>query len=118
MGIDTRAARRNKFDRCLYFKAKYVNNMKLTQDAVVSGIFYAEGVVDDTSSAIQNGNTQSKQIISSMITYDVVDDLEVNDYVYAGGDLNRVTSIVRKGVGKSEQFNRRPVIETTIELVR
>jgi len=118
MGIDTRATRRNKYDRCLYYKAKYVNNMKLIKDAVASGVFYAEGVQDDTSTAVQNGNAQSKQIISSMITYDVVDDLEVNDYVYAGGDLNRVTSIVRKGMGKSEQFNRRPIIETTLELIR
>ena len=118
MGIDTRANRRGKYDRCFYYKAKYINNMKLTQDAVIQGVFYAEGVQDDSEAMIQTGNAQSRQTISSMITYDIVDDLEVNDYVYAGDTLNRVTSIVRKGIGASEQFNRRPIIETTIGLVR
>ena len=118
MGIDIRANRRGKFDRCIYYKAKYVNNMKLTQDAVAQGVFYAEGVQDDVESVIQVGNAQARQTISSMITYDVVDDLEVNDYVYAGGDLNRVTSITRKGMGASEQFNKRPIFETTIQLSR
>ena len=118
MGIDQRASRRNKYDRCIYYKAKYVNNMKLIQDAVVQGVFYAEGVQDDIESVFQNGNAQSRQVTSSMVTYDIVDDLEVNDYVYAGGDLNRVTSITRKGMGRSEQFNKRPIFETTLELIR
>lgn len=118
MGIDARASRRGKYDRCLYYKGTYVNNMKLIPDAVVQGVFYAEGVQDDSETVVQNGNAQSRQVISSMVTYDNVDDLEVNDYVYGGDTLNRVTRIVRKGMGKSEQFNTRPIIETTIELVR
>lgn len=52
MGIDTRANRRDKYDCCFYYKAKYINNMKLTQDAVIQGVFYAEGVTDDTEAMI------------------------------------------------------------------
>lgn len=118
MGIDIRQPRRGKYDRCKYYKASYVDKMKLTQGAVAQGVFYAEGFSDDKATTTNNGTVQSKQTLFSITTLDTVSDLEQNDYVEIDGILHLVVSVGREGVGNTEQFNRRPALRTVIELRR
>jgi hypothetical protein len=118
MGIDIRQSRRGKHDRCKYYKASYVDKMKLTQDAVTQGVFYAEGFSDDETDTVNNGTMQSARTMLTITTLDTVSDLEQNDYVEIDGTLHLVMSVGRKGIGETEQFNRRPALSTVIQLRR
>ena len=118
MGIDIRQPRRGKYDRCKYYKASYVDKMKLTQDAIAQGVFYAEGFSDDITTNVNNGTVQSEQTLLTITTLDTISDLEQNDYVLIDSSLHLVVSVGRKGIGETEQFNRRPSVITTIELRR
>lgn len=85
MAIDTRTARAGR-DRNKYYKAKYVNNMKLTAEAEMTGVFYSTDEEPVHKSVVVNGSTRHKQIRVKIKTTDFVEDLDPDDYVLYGGD--------------------------------
>lgn len=119
MGVDIRESRSEMNDRNKYYKADYVNNMKLTKDAVAQGVFYSTDLVPLEITSVNSGNIMHKQYIITIVTRDVISDLEVNDYVlYSGSELYRVDNIIAKDVNDQKRFSARPSFETTIRLVR
>lgn len=119
MGVDVRESRLEMNDRNKYYKANYVNNMKLTKDAVAQGVFYSTDLIPLEIQSINNGNVMSKQYIITIVTRDIISDLEVNDYVlYSGSELYRVDNIIANDANDQKRFSARPSFETTIRLVR
>jgi hypothetical protein len=119
MGIDIRTGRSQMYDRNKYYKADYVDNMKLSQNAVALGVFYSTDLIPLEVQKVVNGNVMSKQYVITIVTHDIVSDLEINDYVlYAGSDLYRVDSIISEDVNDQKRFSARPSFKTTIRLVR
>lgn len=105
-------------DRNKYYKAEYVNQNKLTQDAVVQGVFYSYDIGEVTEESVVQGVTKTIIYRVQIETYDIVTDLQVDDFVYYSGELWKVEKIGRRDkINKAKPFNRRQFI-TRIDLRR
>jgi hypothetical protein len=85
MGIDLRTKRAGR-DRNKYYKANYVNNMKLTKEAEPQGVFYSTDAEPQKKSINVNGSTRHVETRAKIITNDYIPDLNPDDYVLYGGD--------------------------------
>jgi len=91
MARDTRYAQIG--DRVKYYKAEYVNQNKLTQDAECQGVFYSTD--HEPLSVISEwlNGTQHKTKRIKLKTIDFVTDLEVDDFVLYNDELWLVESL-------------------------
>jgi hypothetical protein len=118
MAIDTRTSRSGKSNRNKYYKKEFVENMKLVQDAKAQGVFYSNDEAPFSSTAISSGNIMKKQTTGTLVTEDIVDDLEVNDFVMNDGNLYLVVSIDREDNDDQKWFSNFPSKITKIRLRR
>lgn len=118
MAIDTRTSRSEKSNRNKYYKKQYVENMKLVKDAKAQGVFYSNDEQPFTSTAVSSGNIMRKQTTGTLVTEDIVDDLEVNDYVLESGNLYLVIGIEREDNDNQKWFSNFPSKITKIRLRR
>lgn len=116
MGIDLNLSRRDKTKRVKYYKRNYVENMKLTQDAQVAGVFYVSDKDVFTTQTISAGNVKRTQTTGVVVTHDVVYGIEVDDFVSYDGSLYVVADIVRNDETSHKEFSSRPKTVTEIRL--
>lgn len=116
MARDVRTNAREYNDRNKYYK-----RIKGTQDIEPkeAGVFYSKDVVPlKAVPIIINGKAKGRQFTVTIVTQDIIKDLETDDVVEYGGDRYRIASIVANDTNENKQFSKRPRFETTIELVR
>lgn len=119
MAVDFRQDRKEKLNRCKYYKASYINSDRtLKKDAICQGIFYAKDSVPFISQIVNLGNVLVKQIIGTIETKDFIPDLEANDFVEYGGDLYIVDKIIPDDENRTKQFSSRPSAVTSIQVRR
>ena len=118
MAIDTRTTRADKGNRSKYYKKEYVENMKLIQDAKVQGVFYCKDVGPFSSIPVASGNIMRRQYTGTIMTEDIVDDLEVNDFVLYDDNLYIVTGIDAEDNDSQKFFSSKPSKITNIRLRR
>jgi len=118
VAIDTRTSRVGKSNRVKYYKKDYIDKMKLVSDAKVQGVFYCVDNGPFSSTPISAGNVMQRQYTGSIKTEDIIDDLDVNDYVLYDGNLFLVTGIDREDNDDQKWFSNSPSIQTTIRLRR
>lgn len=105
-------------NRCLYYDAKYINNMKLEPDTIAKGVFYA-GVSEPFTKSVEGNTTITRRTSKKgkIFTNDYIPDLMVNSYVLFKGSLYIVDEIVEtEKTVKSAYGNRK--IKTTYIGVR
>lgn len=120
MGIDILQKRQDKFDRNIYYKRTYVDNMKLTQGAVAQGVFYSSDKVAYSEQTMAVGNMKKTMKLVTIETTDTINDLEVDDFVLYGGDgqLYIVDNIVAEDYNQAKEFSNRPSFRREIRLRR
>lgn len=120
MGIDIRTSRIGYNDRCKFYKGTYVDHMKLIPDAVAQGVFYSTDAEPMTVEILTTGNIRKKQYRLTIITEDIVSDLEPDYYVLYGGDdeLWLVEHITPDDENNSKEFSKRPSNITKIRMRR
>lgn len=120
MGIDISQSRVGKFDRNIYYKREYVDNMKLTKNAIAQGVFYTTDKIAYSEQTMAVGNMKKTMKLITLETTDSINDLEVDDFVLYGGDgeLYIVDSIVAEDYNPSKEFSKRPSFRKEIKLRR
>lgn len=118
MGIDIAQSRADKFDRCKYYKAKYVDKMKLVKNAVCEGVFYSTDKIGFQSQTVVNGPIKKTQITGVIETSDYISNLTVDDYVLYRGELYIVDGHAGTDKNESKEFSSRPSYVTEIRLRR
>ena len=118
MAIDIRTSRSGKSNRNKYYKKEFVENMKLVKDAKAQGVFYSNDEAPFNSVAISSGNIMRRQTTGTLVTEDIVDDLEVNDYVFYDGNLYLVVGIDVEDNDNQKWFSNFPSKITKIKLRR
>lgn len=118
MGIDLSITRNDFFDRNQYFKRQYVDNMKLVSGAVSQGVFYSKDAIPLEKQTIVMGSVKKTAYIITIETHDVVEDLDVDDFVLYSGELWIVDNIVASDENPAKEFSKRPAFKTTIRLRR
>lgn len=116
MARDTRTNAKECHDRNKYYK-----RFEGTQEYNVkpSGVFYSmDRVPLAITPVIINGKVKGSRREVTIVTYDTVSDLTVDDIVEYGGERFRVDKIVPNDVNDNKQFSRRPRFETEITLVK
>ena len=116
MGIDLNLSRRDKTKRVKYYQRQYVDNMKLTPNAQVAGVFYASDKDVFTTQTISVGNIKKTQTTGIIITHDVVYAMQVDDFVLYDGSLYVIADIVRSDETSHKEFSSRPKTVTEIRL--
>lgn len=119
MAIDARTKRAGR-DRNKYYKANYVNNMKLIPSADVKGIFYSNDAEPKKKSVIVNGSTRHIETRSKIYTYDYIPDLVPDDYVLSGDDglLYLVEEVTSEDIHDDAKPYSRHSVKTTITMRR
>lgn len=86
MARDTRDPKLG-LDRNKYYKAEYVNQNKLTQDAECKGVFYSRDFEPIKQDVNWVGAVQNKVKRVRLETNDYIPDLETDDFVLYNGEL-------------------------------
>lgn len=105
-------------DRCKYYKAIYVNNNKLTQDAVVQGVFYSRDVEPIKQGNIVGSDDKNIQTIAKIETMDYVNDLALDDYVLLDSNLYLVQEMTMADINDNAKEYRRHANKTVLVLRR
>ena len=105
-------------DRCKYYKATYVTNNKLTQDAEPVGIFYSNDYEPVTGSSAVDGLTKAIEWRVTLETEDYILDLLADDYVLYDGNLWRVEKTTAKDKRDNAKMFKNHAYTTLIWLVR
>ena len=116
MARDTRCKQNDFYDRNKYYK-----RIKGTQEKeeIPSGIFYSKDKQAMTfTPVIVNGKLKHVRAEVTIITKDIVSDLEVDDFVEYGGELFRVEKIIADDLNENKKFSNRPRFDTEITLVK
>ena len=111
-------SRSDKFDRNKWYKREYVNDMKLLPDTTAQGVFYSVDKVDLQKQTLATGSIKKTIYSVTIETNDVVDGLDVDDYVLYGGDLWLVDNIIASDYNTAKEFTKRPSFTTEIRLRR
>lgn len=116
MARDVRTNQKDYFDRNKYYKRIKETN---TYEKEPSGIFYSKDLVAMTSTpVIFNGKVKDLRYEVTIVTQDIVSDLEVDDIVEYGGERFRVEKIIADDLNENKKFSNRPRFETQITLVK
>ena len=93
-------------------------NQKLeANSAPVAGIFYAKDKDSFITQTIINGKyKKNPNNVGSIITEDVVSNLEVDDFVNYSGSMYIVDNIIIADSNKNKEFSSRPTQITEIRL--
>lgn len=120
MGIDITQSRSVRFDRNIYYKRTYIENMKLVKGAVAEGIFYSTDKVAFSEQSMAVGNMKKTMKLVTIETTDSIDDLQVDDFVLYGGDgqIYIVENIVATDHNSAKEFSSRPGFIKEIRLRR
>lgn len=120
MGRDLRNSRKDFPDRCKWYKANYVMNKKLVQDAICEGVFYSRDVVDQSESKqVQFGVANHQQSRLTIETPDYIGEIKIDDFLLLDGDLWRVTEIPAiKDDDAGKYYSTRPKTLTTLVLLK
>ena len=120
MAINLNTKRNKHSRRCLYYKARYINNnTELISNAVAEGVFYVmDKVAYKEYTEVLNGVARTKVKTLTIETNDYVPNLDCDDYVLYEGDLWRVVSVEKDDQEKNKFFSSRAATTTTIELRR
>jgi hypothetical protein len=119
MAIDLRTKRAGR-DRNKYYKASYVNNMKLSPEADMKGIFYSTDFEPTKKSVVVHGSTRHIETRTKIITTDFIPDLVPDDYVLYGGDglLYLVEEVVSEDIDDDAKPYARHSTSTIITMRR
>ena len=119
MAIDLRTKRAGR-DRNKYYKANYVNNMKLVADADVKGVFYSTDYEPKKKSVIVNGSARHIETRARIMTTDYVPDLLPDDYILSGDDglLYIVEEVTQEDIHDEAKPYARHSITTIITMRR
>lgn len=120
MGIDILQSRSVRFDRNIYYKRTYIDNMKLIKGAVAEGVFYSTDKVSFSEQTMAVGNMKKTMKLVTIETTDSIDDLQVDDFVLYGGDgqIYIVENIIAEDYNSSKEFSNRPSFRKEIRLRR
>lgn len=106
MARDVRV-KKSGLDRNKYYKASYVDNMKLTKDATVQGVFYSTDYEPLRTSFVVNGSMRHKQTTVKLETMDFIEDMAPDDFVLYNGELYIVEDIITEDLRDSAKpFSR------------
>lgn len=118
MGIDINKSRVGYNDRCKYYEGKYIDHMKLVQDAVAQGVFYSTDAEAMTVEILTVGNVRKKQYRLTITTEDIISDLEPDYYVLYADEIWLVEHITPDDENNSKEFSKRPSNITKIRMRR
>lgn len=96
-------------DRNKYYKAQYVNQNKLTQNAVCQGVFYSTDnePMNITSENFNGVSHKTKRI--KIETIDYIPDLEIDDFVLYNNEIWLVESLdIADLVDNAKAFKSHP----------
>lgn len=116
MARDTRTNAKECHDRNKYYK-----RIKGTQeyDVKPSGVFYSMDKIPLTIvPVVINGKVKGYRKEVTIVTYDTITDLTVDDMVEYSGERWRVNQITPNDNNDNKEFSRRPRLETEIVLVK
>lgn len=117
MGRDIRQAKTG-LDRNKYYKAEYVQNMQLTNEAIPKGVFYSTDAEPSNQVSILTGSVRHQQTSIKIITDDYVPDLVSDDYVLHNGELWIVENVLRADINDNAKPFRNNPLRTTISMRR
>lgn len=116
MGIDLMMSRSDKFNRNKWYRREYVNDMKLQPGTTSQGVFYSVDKIPLQKQTLATGSIKKTIYTITIETNDVVDGLEVDDYVLYGDDLWLVDNIIANDYNTAKEFTKRPSFTTEIRL--
>ena len=120
MGRDLRFSKKEYNTRCKWYKARYVVNQKLIQDAICQGVFYCKDLIDySESKQVQYGVASARASKLTIQTPDYIGDLSIDDYIDYDGELWRVAEIPAMADDNPNKiFSTRPKTLTTLVIVK